>query len=75
MQAGRIIPAMHKRNGLLSTVAVTVIIGCIGLVHLMEQLRFQNFHNVDVLQLIGSGMCFGVALMALISMFRKPRES
>jgi hypothetical protein len=66
---------MHRRKGLLSTAVIVIFIGGIGLAHLMEQPRFQSFHNVDVVQLIASGMCFGVGLMALITMFRKPQES
>jgi hypothetical protein len=66
---------MRKRKGLLSTVAITIIIGLAGLTHLMEQPRFQSFHNVDVVQLLGSGMCFGVALVALIALFRRPTAS
>ncbi len=28
--------------------------------------RFAAYHNVDVLQLLATGMCFGVALSALV---------
>lgn len=66
---------MRKRKALFSAILAPLFIGLIGLMHLMEQPRFQSFHNVDVLQLLGSGMCFGVALVALIALFRKPRES
>ncbi len=42
--------------------AILVVVGVIGLVSLMGRPRFQTYHTVDVLQLIVSGMCFGVAL-------------
>ncbi len=45
-----------------SRAAVLVIVGLIGLTSLMARPRFQAYHTVDVLQLIVSGMCFGVAL-------------
>jgi len=66
---------LPNRKFLGSAVVVPVIIGSIGLMNLMHQPRFESFHNVDVLQLIASGMCFGVALAALFSLLRGPRSS
>jgi len=66
---------MQKRAKLISAVVLPIILGCVGLTHLMEQPRFQSFHNVDILQLIVSGMCFGAALFALILLIRGPRTS
>lgn len=64
---------MQNRKTLVSAIFVPIIIGCVGLTHLMQQPRFQSFHNVDVLQLIASGMCFGVALSAILVLIRGPR--
>ncbi|MGH9744240.1 MAG: hypothetical protein ACRD51_18010 [Candidatus Acidiferrum sp.] len=50
-------------------------IGLIGLFSLMERPRFAAYHNVDVLQLLGSGMCFGVALVGVIATIRGRRIS
>jgi hypothetical protein len=47
-----------------------LFIGLIGLFDLVEKPRFQTYHTVDVLQLVASGMCFGVALMWLIGRLR-----
>ena len=52
-----------------------LLVGLIGLVHLMEQPRFQSYRNVDILQLIASGMCFGVALSGLLVLIRKAKTS
>lgn len=49
---------------------VPLLIGLIGLSNVIRQPRFQAFHTVDVLQLVGSGMCFGGALFAVIVFFR-----
>jgi hypothetical protein len=51
-------------------VAFPVLIGLIGLMPLTLNPRFELFHTVDVLQLLASGMCFGVGLAALIAMLR-----
>jgi hypothetical protein len=47
-----------------------LFIGVIGLFDLVEKPRFQTYHTVDVVQLIASGMCFGIALMWLITRLR-----
>ncbi len=52
---------------------VLILIGSIGLVHLSEQARFQAFHTVDVVQLLATGMCYGVALAGLLTLYVKPR--
>ena len=56
----------------IASAVVLIIVGCIGLLALMQRPRFQAYHTVDVLQLIASGMCFGVAL-ARILMMARPR--
>jgi hypothetical protein len=64
---------MFQRRSLVSAVLVPLIVGLVGLVHLMGQPRFAAIHRVDVLQLTGSGMCFGIALAALLGLIRAPR--
>jgi|GEM_PF-3984654 len=49
-----------------SSVLAPLIVGIIGLTPITRSARFQQFHAVDVLQLIASGMCFGVALMGAL---------
>jgi hypothetical protein len=68
-------PGMQTRKSFVAAVFVPVLIGCMGLFHVTQQPRFAAFHNVDVLQLIASGMCFGVALFALLTMLRSKRAS
>jgi hypothetical protein len=59
----------------LTSVAIPLIGGSLGLMHQMQQPRFATFRNVDVVQLLGSGMCFGVALVALFALLRGPRNA
>jgi len=49
---------------------VLVVIGSIGLFDLAQRPRFASIHTVDVIQLIATGMCYGVAL-ALLGLVRK----
>jgi hypothetical protein len=66
---------MFSRKSLTSAIAVPLIVGLIGLMHLMQQPRFATFRNVDVVQLLGSGMCFGVALVAALALLRGARNA
>lgn len=47
-----------------------LFIGLIGLFQVIERPRFQAYHAVDVVQLVGCGVCFGVTLMWLILWLR-----
>jgi hypothetical protein len=52
---------------------VIFFVGIIGLFHLTQQPRFAEFRTVDVIQLLASGACFGVGIMALVTKLREPR--
>jgi hypothetical protein len=64
---------MARGRALGSAIFIPVLVGGIGLMNLMHKPRFATFHTVDVVQLIASGMCFGVALMSLMLLLRGPR--
>jgi hypothetical protein len=66
---------VNNRRGLAAAIFAPLLIGFIGLANLTRQPRFQSYHNVDILQLLASGMCFGVALAAIIAYFRGPRTA
>lgn len=61
--------------GRKQTAAIVIVIGLIGLLPLTHRPRFQNYHAVDVLQLLASGACFGVGITLLVERIRsKPNE-
>ena len=62
----------HTPRRRLAKALFPVIIGMTGLVTLMSRPRFQTYHTVDVLQLLASGMCFGIALVWLLLALRGP---
>jgi hypothetical protein len=64
---------MQISKPLVSVVLVPVLVGSIGLAHLAQQPRFALIQTVDVVQLLGSGLCYGVALVAAISILRGKR--
>ena len=51
------------------------LIGLINLNNVAGKPRFQTFQTIDVVQLITTGMCFGVALGLLVMFFRGTRSS
>ena len=58
-----------KRPGAL--VVIGVVFGVLNLVNMAGNPRFETIRAVDVVRLIGVGMCFGVALVGLIIILRK----
>ncbi len=63
----------NRRRFIPPFVLAPLFVGLIGLFELVRKPRFETFHTVDVLQLLASGMCFGVALAALIAILRGSR--
>jgi hypothetical protein len=66
---------MFSSEVLGSAIFVPLFIGSIGLVNLMHQPRFETYRTVDVVHLLGTGACYGVALVALVLLLRGPRAS
>ena len=66
---------MRTRRTLTAAFAVPLLFGIISLTQLMSRPRFATYYRPDVLQLFGAGMCFGVALVALVALLRCPRDS
>ncbi len=50
----------------LPSIVVLIVVGAIGIFSLTARPRFQTYRTVDVLQLVASGMCFGVALARIM---------
>ncbi len=60
---------LKRRHGSIAILPM-MIVGSIGLLNLMQRPRFAMIQTVDVVQLLGSGVCFGVALTVLIFWLR-----
>lgn len=65
---------MRNRRPYWMSILLPVIIGLTGLSTLMQRPRFALIQTVDVVQLLGSGACFGVAIAALGFWVRNRRE-
>ncbi|HEY7635574.1 MAG TPA: hypothetical protein VH763_08525 [Gemmatimonadales bacterium] len=64
--------AERRRRGRrpLAAVWVPLFFGLLSLFNMFNKPRFAALHGSDVVQLIATGMCFGVALVTLILFFR-----
>ena len=49
---------------------VLLFFGLSSFLNIASKPRFETFHAVDVVQLIGIGMCFGAAIATLVIFFR-----
>ena len=49
---------------------ILVVFGFIALMNVARNPRFEAFHTVDVLGLMASGVCFGVALALILRVLR-----
>ena len=61
----------QNRRRRLAAIFVPAFVGLIGLLSLTNRPRFQTYHSVDVLQLLASGMCFGIALVGFLRTVRE----
>jgi hypothetical protein len=52
---------------------MVVIVGFAGLNRVIQSPKFAMCRTVDVVQLLGSGVCFGVAMVLIIVMLRGVR--
>ena len=52
---------------------IVVIVGFAGLNRVMQSPNFAMYPTVDVVQLFGSGVCFGVAMVLIIIVLRGVR--
>ena len=53
--------------------AILVIVGLAGLNRVMQSPNFAMYRTVDVVQFLGSGVCFGVTMFLIIIVLRGVR--
>jgi hypothetical protein len=49
---------------------ILVVFGLVALMNVARNPRFEAFHTVDVLGLMASGVCFGVAFTLILRLLR-----
>lgn len=61
---------MANLKGSLLASFTLILLGSIGFGTLAQRPRFAAFHAVDVIQLLATGMCYGVALVGIVAALR-----
>ena len=59
-----------RRKTAASAIVIALVVGIIALTTVSSRPRFSGYATVDVLQLLASGMCFGVALVGIVRALR-----
>ena len=54
---------------------VLTFFGVMNLLAILSSPAFENIRGVDVVRLIGTGMCFGGAIVSFVAYFRGRRSS
>ena len=67
--------SMNKQRKFLITFFVLTFLGFMPLLNVISGPAFENNRGVYVMRLIGTGMCWGVAIVFLVSYFRGRRST
>jgi hypothetical protein len=52
---------------------IPLLIGLLGFYRVTQRPQFESYRTVDVVQLLGSGACFGATLTGLMVILLRPR--
>ncbi len=53
---------------------VPLLFGLLGLARVFGNPRLAAIRTVDIVQLLGTGMCLGVAIAGMATLLQRPRE-
>jgi len=65
--------SMNKQRGFLRIFFVLTLFGVMNFLHILSSPVWANIRGVDVVRLIGTGMCFGGAIFSLAAYFHGRR--
>ncbi len=66
---------MNNRRKLPRILFVLTFFGIMNLLAMLSSPSWANMRGVDIVRLIGTGMCFGAALVSFVLYFRDRRSS
>ena len=66
---------MDDRQRFVRIASVLSVFGLLSLFRVLSRPSFESIRPVDAVQLIGTGMCFGAAVLALVLFVRGRRSS
>lgn len=62
-----------RRRSPIVVLVLPLLLGLVGFYRVTQSPNFAQYRAVDIVQLLGSGVCFGVLMVGLIFMVRGPR--
>jgi len=62
----------QPRRRRLAPIVIPAVVGLSALLTVIGRPRFQTYRTVDVIELVASGLCFGIAFVGLVQLFRGP---
>jgi hypothetical protein len=60
----------QPRRRHLASIVIPAVVGLSGLFTVIARPRFQTYQTVDVLELVASGLSFGIALVGTLRILR-----
>ena len=60
----------QSRRRRFAAIFVPALVGLSALFTVISRPRFQTYQTVDVIELVASGLCFGVAFVGLVWMLK-----
>jgi len=66
---------MNNRRVFPRVSIVLALFGVMSLLAMLSSPAYENMRGVDVVRLIGTGMCFGAAIVSLVAYFPGRRSS
>ncbi len=62
-----------RRKTSVAMIVISLVVGITSLTTVSGRPRFSGYATVDVLELLASGMCFGIALVGIVQALRGMR--
>jgi hypothetical protein len=59
-----------RRKTAVAMIVISLVVGITSLTTVTSRPRFSGYATVDVLELLASGLCFGIALVAIVRTVR-----
>ncbi len=59
-----------RRKTAVAMIVISVVVGITSLTTVISRPRFSGYATVDVLQLLASGLCFGIAFVGIVRALR-----
>jgi len=65
---------MDRKRPPISIWFIPLMVGIVGFYRVMHSPGFEAYRTVDIVQLLGSGVCFGAAMVGIIFMLRSAQS-